>query len=113
MKWEDLKQICTILSGHEEHFDYMATWPGHRQNNYHKWNAVLCRSRPMWVTVPNLYAPQCSTPDATDTPTAVAVSSTVTSPTQDNTAVIVASVFATMFFILALGLIGYILAARR
>ena len=68
---------------------------------------------PCGVTVPNLNAPQCSTPDATDTPTAVAVSSTVTSPTQDNTAVIVASVFATMFFILALGLIGYILAARR
>ena len=70
---------------------------------------------PCGVTVPNLYAPQCSTPDATDTPTVAAVSSTVTTstPTQDNTAVIVASVFAAMFFILSLGLIGYILAARR
>ncbi len=70
---------------------------------------------PCGVTVPNLYAPQCSTPVATDTPTVAAVSSTVTTSThtQDNTAVIVASVFAAMFFILSLGLIGYILAARR
>ena len=70
---------------------------------------------PCGVTVPNLNAPQCSTQDATDTPTVAAVSSTVTTstPMQDNTAVIVASVFAAMFFILSLGLIGYILAARR
>ena len=68
---------------------------------------------PCGVTVPNLYAPQCSTPDATDTPTVAAVSSTVATPTQNTTAVIVASVFAAMFFILSLGLIGYILAARR
>ena len=70
---------------------------------------------PCGVTVPNLYAPQCSTPNTTDTPTVAAVSSTVTTSTltQDNTAVIVASVFAAMFFILSLGLIGYILAARR
>ena len=70
---------------------------------------------PCGVTVPNLYAPQCSTPNTTDTPTVAAVSSTVitSAPTQDNTAVIVASVFAAMFFILCLGLIGYIIAARR
>ena len=71
---------------------------------------------PCGVTVPNFYAPQCSTSDTTDTPnTVAAVSSTVTTstPTQDNTAVIVASVFAAMFFILSLGVIGYILAARR
>ena len=29
---------------------------------------------PCGVTVPNLYAPQCSTPDTTDTPTVAAVS---------------------------------------
>ena len=68
---------------------------------------------PCGVTVPNLYAPQCSTPNTTDTPTVAAVSSTVATPTQNTTAVIVASVFAAMFFILSLGLIGYILAARR
>ena len=53
---------------------------------------------PCGVTVPHLYAPKCSTP---------------TDETTDNAAVIVASVFATMFFILSLGLIGYMLAARR
>ena len=70
---------------------------------------------PCGVTVPNLYAQQCSTLNITDTPNVAAVSSTVTTstPTQDNTAVVVASVFATMFFILSLGLIGYIIAARR
>ena len=70
---------------------------------------------PCGVTVPNLNAPQCSTPDTTDISTVAAVSSTVTTstPTQDNTAVIVASVFASMFFILSLGLIGHILTARR
>ena len=70
---------------------------------------------PCGVTVPNLNAPQCSTLNTTDTPNVAAVSSTVTTstPTQDNTAVIVASVFAAMFFVLSLGLIGYILAARR
>ena len=68
---------------------------------------------PCGVIVPNLYAPLCSTPDTTDTATVAAVSSTVTTSTQDNTAVIVASVFSAMFFILSLGLIGYILSARR
>ena len=69
---------------------------------------------PCGVTVPHLYAPKCSTPDTTATPNVAAVSSTATATTtQDNTAVIVASVFAAMFFILSLGLIGYILAARR
>ena len=68
---------------------------------------------PCGVTVPHLYAPKCSTPNTTATPTVAAISSTVTTRTQDNTAVIVASAFATMFFILSLGLIGYILAARR
>ena len=68
---------------------------------------------PCGVTVLHLYAPKCSTPNTTATPTVAAISSTVTTPTQDNTAVIVASAFATMFFILSLGLIGYILAARR
>ena len=53
------------------------------------------------VTVPSLYAPACS------------AASSAGAPTSDNTAVIVASVFAAMFFILALGLIGYIIAARR
>ena len=66
---------------------------------------------PCGVTVPQLYAPTCSTPAATQA--AQASSSTTAAPTQDNTAVIVASVFAAMFFILSLGLIGYILAARR
>ena len=69
---------------------------------------------PCGVTVPHLYAPKCSTPDTTATPSVAAISSTATATTtQDNTAVIVASVFAAMFFILSLGLIGYILAARR
>ena len=68
---------------------------------------------PCGVTVPHLYAPKCSTPNTTATPSVAAISSTVTTPTQGNTAVIVASAFATMFFILSLGLIGYILAARR
>ena len=53
------------------------------------------------VTVSSLYAPECS------------AASSAAAPTSDNTAVIVASVSAAMFFILALGLIGYILAARR
>ena len=66
---------------------------------------------PCGVTIPQLYAPTCSTPAATQV--AQASSSTTAAPTQDNTAVIVASVFAAMFFILSLGLIGYILAARR
>ena len=66
---------------------------------------------PCGVTVPQLYAPTCSIPAATQS---MAVSSsTPATPTQDNLAVIVACVFAVMFFILALGLIGYILAARR
>ena len=65
------------------------------------------------VTVPHLYAPKCSTSNTTATPNVAAISSTVTAHTQDNPGVIVASVFATMFFILSLGLIGYILAARR
>ena len=48
---------------------------------------------PCGVTVPNLYAPQCSTPDATDTPTVAVVASTVTtSAGQDNTAVNVVKV---------------------
>ena len=69
---------------------------------------------PCGVTVPHLYAPKCSTPDTTATPSVAAISSTATATTtQDNTAVIVASVFAAMFFILSLGLIGYILGARR
>ena len=74
---------------------------------------------PCGVTVPYLYATKCNKTNTTATtatplPNNVAAfSSTVTAPTQDNTAVIVASVFATMFFILSLGLIGYILAARR
>ena len=68
---------------------------------------------PCGVTVPNLNAPQCSTPDTTDTPTVAAGSSAVTTPTQDNTAVIVASVFAAMFFILSLGLIGYIYTSHQ
>ena len=68
-------------------------------------------SGPCGVTIPQLYAPTCSTPAATQA--AGASSSTAAAPTQDNTAVIVASVFAVMFFILSLGLIGYVLAARR
>ena len=47
---------------------------------------------PCGVTVPNLYAPQCTTPDPTDTPTVAAVSSKVTTSVQDNTAVIVVKV---------------------
>ena len=66
---------------------------------------------PCGVTIPQLYAPTCSTPVATQV--AGVSSSTTAAPTQDNAAVIVASVFAAMFFILCLGLIGYILAARR
>ena len=57
---------------------------------------------PCGVTVPSLYAPECS-----------AASSAVAATTSDNTAVIVASVFAAMFFIIALGLIGYLIAVRR
>ena len=57
---------------------------------------------PCGVTVPSLNAPECS-----------AANSAVTATTSDNTAVIVASVFAAMFFIIALGLIGYVIAARR
>ena len=70
---------------------------------------------PCGVTIPHLYAPECSTPTVTPTAegSAAESSSTPAAPTQDNTAAIVASVFAAMFFILSLGLIGYILAARR
>ena len=54
---------------------------------------------PCGVTVPDLYAPACSTSTG-------ALSSTLV-------AVIVPSVFAAMLFILSVGLIGYILVARR
>ena len=69
---------------------------------------------PCGVTVPQLYAPECSnTLSATQTEAASSSTTTPAAPTQNNTAVIVASVFAAMFFILSLGLIGHILAARR
>ena len=67
---------------------------------------------PCGVTIPKLYAPTCSTPAATQL-TGAASSSMPAASAQDHTAVIVACVFAAMFFILCLGLIGYILAARR
>ena len=47
---------------------------------------------PCGVTVPNLYAPQCSTANKTDTPTVATISSKVTTSVQDNTAVIVVKV---------------------
>ena len=68
---------------------------------------------PCGVTVPDLNAPACSSPAATQAVGTSMPTSAASASAQDNTAVIVASVFAAMFFILCLGLIGYILAARR
>ena len=66
------------------------------------------------ATVPYTNAPFCSanTPTQSTETTASAVESSQTTQKTDNTAVIVASVFAAMFFILALGLVAYILATK-
>ena len=66
---------------------------------------------PCGLTVPYIKFPFC----AANTPTTTRsnnVGSSQTAP-PDNTAVIVASVFAAMFFILSLGLLAYILAIKR
>ena len=73
---------------------------------------------PCGLTVPYTNAPFC--PTNIPTTAAPSVQSTQsnnvggnqTAP-PDNTAVIVASVFATMFFILSLGLLAYVLANKR
>ena len=98
-------QVCWIscdLCWYNVGSDYLAVRAGHIQNSCHTWEAVFCRNRPMWCDSAKPYAPKWSTPDTTAT-------------TADNTTVIVALVFATMFFILSLGLIEYIyiLVARR
>ena len=66
------------------------------------------------LTVPYTNAPFCATPTLTTTQTVQSnnVRRSQTAP-PDNTAVIVASVFAAMFFILALGLLAYILVNKR
>ena len=69
---------------------------------------------PCGLTVPYTNAPFCATPTLTTTQTVQrndVGSSQTTLP--DNTAVIVASVFAAMFFILSLGLLAYVLANKR
>ena len=73
---------------------------------------------PCGLTVPYINAPFC----AANTPTTAApsvqsaqinnVGGNQTAP-PDNTAVIVASVFAVMFFLLALGLLVYIMVTKR
>ena len=67
------------------------------------------------VTVPYINAPFCSANTPTQSTEAIAstVESSQTIQKTDNTAVIVASVFAAMFFILALGLVAYILVTKR
>ena len=70
---------------------------------------------PCGVTVPYTNAPFCSanTPTQSTAGIASAVESNQTTQKTDNSAVIVASVFAAMFFILALGLVAYILAMKH
>ena len=69
---------------------------------------------PCGLTVPYTNAPFCAanTPAITQSVQSNNVRSSQTAP-PDNTAVIVASVFAVMFFILSLGLLAYILAIKR
>ena len=69
---------------------------------------------PCGVTVPYTNAPFCSvnTPTQSTAGIASAVESSQTAQKTDNTTVIVASVCAAMFFILALGLVAYILAMK-
>ena len=69
---------------------------------------------PCGVTVPYTNAPFCAanTPTTTQSAQSNNVGSNQTAQL-DNTAVIVASVFAAMFFILSLGLLAYILAIKR
>ena len=83
----------------------MAAGGKYRQNNYHIWKAVLCRARFM--------RSDCAKPLCSSVQCSQFSQFSRSAYTSDNTAVIVASVFAAMFFILALGLIGYIIAARR
>ena len=66
------------------------------------------------LTVPYTNAPFCAANTQATTQSAQSnnVGSSQTAPL-DNTAVIVASVFAVMFFILSLGLLAYILAIKR
>ena len=66
------------------------------------------------VTVPYTNAPFCSANTRNPSAQANTVESSQTAAAQpDNTAVIVASVFAVMFFILCLGLVAYILAIKH
>ena len=69
---------------------------------------------PCGLTVPYTNAPFCAanTPAITQSVQSNNVGSNQTTP-PDNTAVIVASVFAVMFFILSLGLLAYILAIKH
>ena len=69
---------------------------------------------PCGLTVPYTNAPFCAanTPTTTQSAQRNNVGTSQTTPL-DNTAVIVASVFAAMFFILSLGLLAYILAIKH
>ena len=69
---------------------------------------------PCGLTVPHIKFPFCAakTPATTQSAQSNNVGSSQTTP-PDNAAVIVASVFAVMFFILSLGLLAYVLANRR
>ena len=69
---------------------------------------------PCGVTVPYTNAPFCAanTPATSQSAQSNNAGSSQTAPL-DNTAVIVTSVFAAMFFILSLGLLAYILAIKR
>ena len=69
---------------------------------------------PCGVTVPYTNAPFCTanTPATAQQAQSNNVGSSQTAP-PDNTAVIISSVFAAMFFILSLGLLAYILAIKR
>ena len=69
---------------------------------------------PCGITVPYIKFPFCAanTPATTQSVQSNNVGTSQTAQL-DNTAVIVASVFAAMFFILSLGLLAYILAIKR
>ena len=64
---------------------------------------------PCGVTVPNLNSPHCFSISTLESNT----DSALPIVTQHNTAIIIATVFAAMFFILALGLIVYICIVTR
>ena len=71
---------------------------------------------PCGLTVPYANAPyafcEANTPATTQSAQGNNVGSSQTTP-PDNTAVIISSVFAAMFFVLSLGLLAYVLANKR